>query len=144
MKLAQDIKRKNFLLVCVISGKMRCLVAVTTVLSLLSGWSCAQAPGDEDSFCTEFLPSLGVNILDYPPEVKPLMDSRHYRQLLPPVWQQVDNDNNNPSGITTNVSCCTLRPHLRKCHLMLKTGFVDCCVLGLPWSQSQAFPLYSM
>ena len=89
---------------------MKCLVAVvivTMVLSLLSGWSCAQAPGDADAFCTETLPSIGVNILDYPPEVKPLMDSRHYRQLLPPVWQQVDNDNNNPSGITTNVSCCT-------------------------------------
>ena len=89
---------------------MRCLLAVTIVLSLLSGWSCAQAPGDEDPFCTETLPSLGVNILDYPPEVKPLMDSRHYQQLLPlnnmgAVWQTVDNDDNNPSGTTTNVSC---------------------------------------
>ena len=88
---------------------MRCLTAVTVVLSLLSGWCCAQAPGDEDSHCTEDLPSFGVNILDYPPEVKPLMDSRHYQQLLPPytgaVWQTVDNDDNNPSGTTTNVSC---------------------------------------
>ena len=88
---------------------MRCLlVAVTTVLSLLSGWSCGQAPGDEDSYCTETLPGVGVNILDYPPEVKPLMDSRHYQQLLPPntsaVWQEVDNDNNNPSGTITSVS----------------------------------------
>ena len=79
----------------------------------LSGWSCAQAPGDADAFCTETLPSIGVNILDYPPEVKPLMDSRHYQQLLPPntgaVWQTVDNDNNNPSGtvIRTSVSCYT-------------------------------------
>ena len=87
---------------------MRCLLAVIIVLSLLSGWCCAQAPEDKDSHCTEFLPSLGVNILDYPPEVKPLMDSRHYQQLLPPstgaVWQTVDNDNNNPSGTVTSVS----------------------------------------
>ena len=90
---------------------MRCLIAVTVVLSLLSGWCCAQAPGDGDSHCTEDLPSFGVNILDYPPEVKPLMDSRHYQQLLPPntgaVWQTVDNDDNNPSGILTSVSCYT-------------------------------------
>ena len=90
---------------------MGCLLAVVIVLSLLSGWSCAQAPGDGDSFCTETLPSIGVNILDYPPEVKPLMDSRHYQALLPPstgaVWQTVDNDNNNPSNTRTNVSCYT-------------------------------------
>ena len=87
---------------------MGCLVAVTVVLTLLSGWSCAQAPGDADPFCTETLPSIGVNILDYPPEVKPLMDSRHYQQLLPPstgaVWQEVDNDNNNRGSLNTNVS----------------------------------------
>ena len=92
--------------------KMRCLVGVVIVLSLLSGWICAQAPGDEDSFCTETLPSIGVNILDYPPEVKPLMDSRHYQQLLPPnlgaVWQEVDNDNsNNLTSIRSRVSCYT-------------------------------------
>ena len=87
---------------------MRCLVAVTIVLSLLSGWCCAQAPGDEDSFCLVDLPRIGSNILDYSPEVKPLMDSRHYRQLLPPnmgaVWQTVDNDANNPSNTRTSVS----------------------------------------
>ena len=87
---------------------MRCRLAVTVVLSLLSGWCCAQAPGDAQSHCTVTLPSFGVNILNYPPEVKPLMDSHHYQQLLPPnvgaVWQTVDNDNNNPSGTLTNVS----------------------------------------
>ena len=75
----------------------------------LSGCCWAQAPGDAQSFCTETLPSVGVNILDYPPEVKPLMDSRHYQQLLPPyfgaVWQEVDNDNNNPINVRTSVSC---------------------------------------
>ena len=99
--------------VCVNSGKMRCLVVVVTVVvSLLSGWCWAQAPDDAQSFCTELLPSLGVNILDYLPEVKPLMDSRHYQQLLPPntgaVWQTVDNDNNNNrSNIRSSVSCYT-------------------------------------
>ena len=91
---------------------MRCLLAVAVVLSLLSGWCCAQAPGDAQSFCTVFLPGFRFNILDYLPEVKPLMDSRHYQQLLPPnmgaVWQTVDNDNNNPGGTTTSVSCYTL------------------------------------
>ena len=79
------------------------------VVSLgLSGWSCAQAPRDADPFCTETLPNDGVNILNYASEVKPLMDSRHYQQLLPPhtgaVWQTVDNDNNNRNDTTTNVS----------------------------------------
>ena len=87
---------------------MGCLVAVAVVLGILSGWSCAQAPGDAQSFCTETLPSNGVNILNYPPEVKPLMDSRHYQQLLPPnmgaVWQEVDNDNRSVPGLRTIVS----------------------------------------
>ena len=93
---------------------MKCLIAVAIVLSLLSGWSCAQAPGDAQSFCTETLPSVGVNILDYPPEVKPLMDSRHYQQLLPPntgaVWQEVDNDINNPSNIRSRVCLLCIFP----------------------------------
>ena len=92
---------------------MECLVAVTVMLSLLSGWSCAQAPGDADPVCTKTLPSVGVNILEYPPEIKPLMDSFLYRQLLPPntgaVWQTVDNDNNNPGSIRTSVSCSKLQ-----------------------------------
>ena len=83
------------------------LIVLTIALSVFDG-SFAQAPGDADTFCTEFLPGFGVNILDYAPEVKPLMDSRHYQNLLPPhtdaVWQEVDNDNNNPSGTTTDVS----------------------------------------
>ena len=83
---------------------MRRLWLLVTFLRF-SGLSCAQAPGDVDPFCTETLPSTGVNILDYAPEVKPLMDSRHYQELLPPnpgaVWQTVEN---NSIGKTTNVS----------------------------------------
>ena len=87
---------------------MRFLITVTALLSFLPEHICTQAPGDAQSFCTETLPSDGVNILDCPPEVKPLMDSRHYQTLLPPntgaVWQTVDNDDNNPSNIRTSVS----------------------------------------
>jgi len=83
------------------------LVALVIALTWFER-SFAQAPGDADPFCTETLPAVGVNILDYAPEVKPLMDSRHYQNLLPPhadaVWQEVDNDNNNPSGTTSAVS----------------------------------------
>ena len=87
------------------------LVAVVIVLQLtLPRESFAQAPGDADHrpFCLVTLPSIGFNILDYAPEVKPLMDSRHYQNLLPPhanpVWQEVDNDNNNLADFTTDVS----------------------------------------
>ena len=84
---------------------MRWLWLLVVLLSF-AGRSCAQAPGDADPFCTETLPSVGVNILDYAPEIKPLMDSRHYQQLLPPnpgaVWQTVENDNR--IHTTTNVS----------------------------------------
>ena len=82
---------------------------------LLALWSVvivsAQAPGDEDALCTMTLPSVGVNVIVYPPNVKPLMDSSHYDDMLPPastsnppVWQEVDNDDNNPSDLDTNVS----------------------------------------
>ena len=85
-----------------------CLLVAVVIVFTQFGRSIAQAPVDADPFCTETLPGIGVNILDYAPEVKPLMDSRHYQNLLPPhadaVWQRVDNDNNNPPGTTTNVS----------------------------------------
>ena len=81
---------------------MRRRLWLLVTLLCFSGLSCAQAPGDADPFCTETLPSTGVNILDYAPEVKPLMDSRHYQELLPlnlgAVWQTVE------IGNTTNVS----------------------------------------
>ena len=90
-----------------VRARMWLLVALVIVFTRF-GRSIAQAPGDTDPFCTETLPGVGVNILAYAPEVKPLMDSRHYQNLLPPhvnaVWQEVDNDNNNPSGTTTAVS----------------------------------------
>ena len=67
----------------------------------------AQAPGDTSQVCLD-LRAEGIAILGYPPNVKPLMDSRNYENLLPfhqsPVWQRVDRDNNNPVGQSTTVS----------------------------------------
>ena len=92
-------------------------IAMRGVLSTWILWAIvvvmvtAQAPGDEDVLCTELLPSIGQNVIVYPPNVKPLMDSSHYEDLLlpaatsvPPVWQEVDNDNNNPAGLASSVS----------------------------------------
>ena len=87
---------------------MEMLVALLIVSVSVFDQSFAQAPGDADPFCTVTLPGVGFNILDYAPEVKPLMDSRHYQNLLPPhpnpVWQRVDNDDNNPPSVATEVS----------------------------------------
>ena len=67
----------------------------------------AQAPGDTSQVCLD-LRAAGIEILGYPPNVKPLMDSRDYENLVPdhqsPVWQRVDRDNNNPTGVATTVS----------------------------------------
>ena len=73
----------------------------------------SQAPGDGDALCVEpFINGL-QNLFfpfhpTYPANVCPLMDSRDYTGLLqggdPPVWQQVDNDNNNTATHITNIS----------------------------------------
>ena len=106
-----------------VRARMWLLVALVIVLTRF-GRSFAQAPSDADPFCTETLPGIGVNILDYAPNVKPLMDSRHYQNLLPPhadaVWQRVDNDNNNPPGTSTEVS----HIHIKLCHC----GSINICM----------------
>ena len=67
----------------------------------------AQAPGDTSQVCLD-LRAAGIAIVGYPPNVKPLMDSRNYENLIPfhqsPVWQRVDRDSNNPRGQLTAVS----------------------------------------
>ena len=67
----------------------------------------AQAPGDTSQVCLD-LRAAGIEIVGYPPNVRPLMDSRDYENLIPdhqsPVWQRVDRDNNNPVGQITTVS----------------------------------------
>ena len=63
----------------------------------------SRAPGDGDVFCTDTL--AGVQ---HPSNVKILMDSFNYINLLPPlggaVWQRLDLDNNNAFGVGTEVS----------------------------------------
>ena len=71
--------------------------------------SASVAPGDEEALC-EQLRALGIApIPAYSSNMRVLMDSWNYQNLLPPrtgaVWDQVDNDMNNPSGVATNVSC---------------------------------------
>ena len=67
----------------------------------------AQAPGDTSQVCLD-LRAAGIEIVGYPPNVKPLMDSRNYENLIPDhqsaVWQRVDRDTNNPPGVVTTVS----------------------------------------
>ena len=67
------------------------------------------APGDESAVCDR-LRSLGViPIPNYSADMRVLMDTRNYRNLIPDcpeaVWQiPVDNDDNNLISVTTNVS----------------------------------------
>ena len=68
----------------------------------------AQAPGDISRVCVA-LRAANVSLVPYPARlmsnVRPLMDSRDYENLLPdrfdPVWQRVDNDSNNTGSATT-------------------------------------------
>ncbi len=80
------------------------LLMVGGVLTMVAG----QAPGDEHELCTVSLPALGHNVVEDPPNGRILMDSSHYVRLLPPnsnpVWQEVDLDDNNPTGILSSVS----------------------------------------
>ena len=64
----------------------------------------SQAPGDSDSLCVDELIRNGAALVTnplftlqpvYSSNLKPLMDSKHYVNLLNipnPVWQQVGND----------------------------------------------------
>ena len=66
------------------------------------------APGDEEPLCDELRGRGSIPTPDYDPTMRVLMDTVNYNNLLPvrtgSVWEQVDNDNNNPVGVTTNVS----------------------------------------
>ena len=72
----------------------------------------SQAPGDGDPICIQAVVDGITSTFfplhpTYPANERPLMDSRDYVGLLqgnPPVWQQVDNDNNNTPEDNTNVS----------------------------------------
>ena len=81
------------------------LVCVMSVIELAVG----TAPGDEEPQCP-MLRSLGAAPTpNYAPNMRILMDSWNYKNLLPAtrsgaVWDAVDNDDNNPSGATSSVS----------------------------------------
>ena len=70
--------------------------------------SAGVAPRDEEPFCSNLRAEGSAPIPGYSANMRVLMDSWNYQNLLPPrpgaVWDQVDNDINNPSGVTTNVS----------------------------------------
>ena len=66
------------------------------------------APGGEEPLCDELRGLGSIPTPDYDPTMRVLMDTWNYNNLLPvrtgSVWEQVDNDNNNPVGTTSNVS----------------------------------------
>ena len=87
------------------------LVIASTLSSVF-----AQAPGDSSSLCVDKFYNNGTALIPnpffslhpvYPSNVRPLMDSSDYVNLLDtpnPVWQQVDNDINNDIETITMVS----------------------------------------
>ena len=91
------------------------LLALLCVISEVVAQSVA--PGDEDNFCLTLRASGNTPIPNYAPNMAILMDSDNYQNLLlnrtGAVWQQVDNDENNDPGITTNVSIARFNRHRR-------------------------------
>ena len=83
------------------------VVFLLTLLQLIVVVSTV-APGDEEPPCDELRALGSIPTLDYTPTMRVLMDTVNYFNLLPvrtgSVWEQVDNDNNNPAGTTSNVS----------------------------------------
>ena len=70
--------------------------------------SAGVAPGGEDqSYCKQLRAHGAAPIPAYSANMRVLMDSWNYQNLLPPhtgaVWDQVDNDMNNRIGYATNV-----------------------------------------
>ena len=66
------------------------------------------SPGDEEIICESLRAQGAAPIPAYSANMRVLMDSWNYRNLLPPrigaVWDQVDNDKNNDATVITNVS----------------------------------------
>ncbi len=87
---------------------MLAIANLLLVVGVLTTMVAGQAPGDEQELCIVSLPALDQNIVEDPPNGRILMDSSHYGRLLPPnsnpVWQAVDLDNNNPTGLQSSVS----------------------------------------
>ena len=111
------------------SLRLRVLL-LACVISLAAGISIA--PGDEERELCQALRSGGAApIPGYAPNMRVLMDSWNYRNLLPvrmeDVWDQVDNDTRNPSSITTNVkfnflASVTKEENVMLCYFFLRSG----------------------
>ena len=89
---------------------MACIlwVALLIQLLILANPGSGVAPGDEEALC-ELLRAHGVAPTQaYSSNMRVLMDSWNYQNLLPPrmgaVWDQVDSDVRNSPTIATNVS----------------------------------------
>ena len=70
--------------------------------------SAGVAPGDEElSICSNLRSQGAAPTPTYSANMRVLMDSWNYQNLLPPhagaVWEQVDNDANNSPQQSTNV-----------------------------------------
>jgi hypothetical protein len=75
---------------------LQILLGAVLLLCLASA-QAGVAPGDENSRCME-------DLAPYPTNMRMLMSSRHYTQLLGEdgaVWDQRDFDNNNPESPIT-------------------------------------------
>ena len=85
---------------------LRVLLVLCAVSSVVV--AAEVAPGDEEQLCQDLRANGVAPTPSYAANMSPLMDSWNYQNLLPPrtgaVWDQVDNDTNNPDGVTTNVS----------------------------------------
>ena len=84
------------------------LMTLKLLLLIFVAVSADVAPGDEDQpFCEKLRADTAASTPAYPANMRVLMDSWNYQNLLPPrtgaVWDQVDNDMNNRVGETTNV-----------------------------------------
>ena len=92
--------------------------------ALMIGWSYSQAPGDGDDFCFTTLGSLHPT---YFANMRPIMDSRDYRNLLeqgtnPGVWQQVDVDMIDTGGYPGTIVSYLLTICLSRCSFLTCIG----------------------
>jgi hypothetical protein len=104
---------KNLILILDLIVSIRVRMAMFQSLMLVSvaamvAISAGVAPGDEESICSNLRSRGSAPIPAYSANMRVLIDSWNYQDLLPPrtaaVWDQVDNDVNNSPAETTNVS----------------------------------------
>ena len=119
------------------------LAGVMSVLELAAGISIAPGDAERDRFVCQ---SLGFPTPGYAPNMRVLMDSWNYQNLLPPrmgaVWDQVDNDTRNNASITTSVSFHICKTGcFDRCLIFLCSGFSNPTVLAIRLSKCVALLL---